>query len=60
LAQEHKDTRNGDRKDQACDPPGLEGCFPHPLTVLRLRVEQRNGWWGKGPGGTSVVEEDQA
>src|SRR3990170_2803742 len=36
-----EDTRNGDRKDQACDPPGLEGCFPHPLTVLRLHVEQR-------------------
>jgi hypothetical protein len=42
LAEQDEDPGNGNRKHQACDPSGFEGCFPHPLTVLRSAVEQLN------------------
>ena len=43
LAEQHKHPGNDDREHQSGDPAGFEGSFQHPLTVLRPRVEQRNG-----------------
>ncbi len=57
LAQQHKHPGNDDRKHEACDPAGLKGSFQHPLTVLRPRVEQRNGTDGVGQPGPCVATE---